>query len=62
VNILCLGDSIPVGTGLRQADGTRYADLPGKFLREQYHFSGASSRSAGVGGSCLFDALTWIDR
>jgi len=62
VNILGLGNSIPAGTGLRQADGTRYADLLGKILREQYHFAGASSRSAGVGGSCLFDARTWVDR
>ena len=62
VSILCLGDSVTAGTGLKQPDGSRYADLIGKLLREKYGFAGVSTRSRGVGGAISFDINAWVYR
>ena len=62
VKILSLGDSITAGTGLRPADGTRYADVTGQLLREKYGFQGVSMKSFAVGGAHSWDVVAWLNR
>ena len=62
VKILSLGDSITAGTGLRPADGTRWADVTGQLLREKYGFQGVSMKSFAVGGAHSWDVVAWLNR
>ena len=62
VKILSLGDSITAGTGLRPADGTRWADVTGQILREKYGFRGVTTKSFAVGGAHSWDVVAWINR
>ena len=62
VKILCLGDSITAGTGLKPADGNRWADVTGKILREKYGFRGVTTKSFAVGGAHSWDVVAWLNR
>jgi lysophospholipase L1-like esterase len=58
VHILCLGDSITAGAGLR-AQPTYPAALQ-KLLRERFGYDGVTVEGWGIGGATLLDALPWI--
>ena len=62
VKILSLGDSITAGSGLRPADGTRWADVTGQLLREKYGFQGVTTKSFAVGGAHSWDVVAWLNR
>lgn len=62
VSILCLGDSITAGSALPKPDGTRYADVTGKLLREKYGYKGVTSKSLAVGGANSWDVAAWVYR
>ena len=62
VKILSLGDSITAGTGLKNPDGTRYADVTGQILRKKYGFQGVSMKSFAVGGAHSWDVVAWLNR
>ena len=62
VKILCLGDSITAGTGLKRPDGTRWADVAGQLLLEKYGFQGVTTKSFAVGGAHSWDVVAWLNR
>lgn len=62
IKIFCLGDSITAGSGLKPADGIRWADVTGQLLREKYGFKGVSTKSFAVGGAHSWDVVAWLNR
>ena len=61
VQLLCFGDSITAGTGLRKTD-KRYAMLLGEALEKKYNNPRIVSDCAAVGGARTKDSIAWLDR
>ena len=61
VQLLCFGDSITAGTGLRKTD-KRYAVLLGEALAKKYNNPRIVSDCAAVGGARTKDSIAWLDR
>ncbi|MFA6715255.1 MAG: GDSL-type esterase/lipase family protein [Victivallaceae bacterium] len=62
VRVLCMGDSITVGIGLRNRGKNRYAKILENLLREKFGYSQIYVESRAVGGADLVWARTWCLR
>lgn len=62
VKILCFGDSITAGTGLRDRENDRYATVLQGMLREHYKNDKIVVQSVAVGGAHTFQSIGWLDR
>ncbi|MBQ4336663.1 MAG: SGNH/GDSL hydrolase family protein [Lentisphaeria bacterium] len=62
VKILCFGDSITAGTGLRDRENDRYATILQGMLREHYKNDKIVVQSVAVGGAHTFQSIGWLDR
>lgn len=62
VKILCFGDSITAGTGLRDRENDRYATVLQGMLRKHYKNDKIVVESVAVGGAHTFQSIGWLDR
>ncbi len=62
VVIFCLGDSITAGTGLKNPDKERYANLLQKKLREHFKRENITVQSRAVGGARTDHSIAWVNR
>ena len=62
VKILCFGDSITAGTGLRDRENERYATVLQGMLRKHYKNDKIEVRSVAVGGAHTYQSIGWLDR
>lgn len=62
VSIICFGDSITAGTGLKKNLEEQYAVLTGEILRQNFKNDKITSRSVAVGGAHTLDLLGWMER
>ena len=62
VLILCFGDSITAGVGLRDREKERYATVLQGLLRQKYGYDGITVRSVAVGGAHTYHSIGWLDR
>lgn len=62
VKILCIGDSITVGVGLKDMEKSRYAKLLETMMRDKFGYDKIFIESRAVGGSDLVWARTWVNR
>lgn len=62
VSILCFGDSITAGSGLRNRAKEQYAVVLQDMLRKHYKNDKITVRSVAVGGAHTFQSIAWLDR
>lgn len=62
VLIMCTGDSITAGTGVKDADLNRYGVKLQKKLREFYKNNNINVEVVAVGGARTYDLRVWSDR
>jgi len=62
LRIICMGDSITAGTGLKSADTERYAVVLQEKLRRAMDAPQITCESRAVGGARLTDARAWVRR
>lgn len=62
VSIVCFGDSITAGTGLKDNKKEQYAVLLGDILRKDFNNDKITTRSVAVGGAHTTDLIGWLDR
>ena len=62
VSIVCFGDSITAGTGLKNSKNEQYAVLIGDILRTHFKNDKITTRSVAVGGAHTIDLLGWLER
>ncbi len=62
LHIVCMGDSLTAGTGLRNRDAERYATQLQAQLRAKLGYDEIIAESRAVGGAKLIDARAWVNR